>query len=78
MPGSDKVQSPPKRTKTHVPSQSQSRYTQEDEDYVDSDFSLSGASLSSLESEDKKEWTENLDPNQCGDIVRSSVCLYKG
>eukprot|EP00957_Ditylum_brightwellii_P052789 4002487-Ditylum_brightwellii.AAC.1 len=23
------------------------------------------------------EWTENLDPNQFGDIVRSSACLYK-
>ena len=77
MPGSDKAQKTKKRPNTHVPSQSQSRYAQDDEDYVDSDFFLSGTSLSAVESEDKMELTENLDPNQFGDTVRFSVCLYK-
>eukprot|EP00957_Ditylum_brightwellii_P073512 5585646-Ditylum_brightwellii.AAC.1 len=76
-PGSDKAQSLLKRIKTNVLSQSQLRYAEDYEDYMDSDFSLSGASLSAVESKDKMEWTENLDTICFDDTVRSSIYLYK-
>eukprot|EP00957_Ditylum_brightwellii_P142245 10836985-Ditylum_brightwellii.AAC.1 len=60
-----------------LPSQSQRNNAQEDEDYVNSECSLSEDSLAKAEADKETELADKINPAKFGNTVISSVCSYK-